>query len=94
MRTTQFLAGLILVAWFSPAALRAQDADVEVQVVDAMNKVFGAHPGFRAIHAKGVLVKGRFKGAPDAAALSRVQPHQHNCRAELPVPGSPEVEIS
>jgi catalase len=49
----------------------AEEQNVEVQVVDAMNKVFGAHPGFRAIHAKGVVVEGSFRGAPDAAALSR-----------------------
>jgi catalase len=71
MRTTQFLAGLILVASFSPAALRAQDADVEVQVVDAMNKVFGAHPGFRATHAKGIVVEGTFRGSADGARLSK-----------------------
>jgi catalase len=61
------LATLILV----PTSVRAEDQNVEVQVVDAMNNVFGAHPGFRAIHAKGVVVEGSFKGAPDAAALSR-----------------------
>jgi catalase len=36
-----------------------------------MNKVFGVHPGFRATHAKGVVVEGRFKGSPEAPALSR-----------------------
>jgi catalase len=61
------LAALVLV----PTSVRAEDQNVEVQVVDAMNIVFGAHPGFRAIHAKGVVVEGSFKGAPDAAALSR-----------------------
>jgi catalase len=61
------LAALVLV----PTSVRAEDQNVEVQVVDAMNIVFGAHPGFRAIHAKGVVVEGSFKGTPDAAALSR-----------------------
>jgi catalase len=61
------LAALVLV----PTSVRAEDQNVEVQVVDAMNKVFGTHLGFRAIHAKGVVVEGSFKGAPDAAALSR-----------------------
>jgi catalase len=61
------LAALVLV----PTSVRAEDQNVEVQVVDAMNNVFGAHPGFRAIHAKGVVVQGSFRGAPDAAALSR-----------------------
>jgi catalase len=46
---------------------------VQVQVVDAMNKVFGAHPGFRAFHAKGVVVEGSFRGSPDGAALSKAK---------------------
>jgi hypothetical protein len=38
------------------------DQPVETQIVDAMNKLFGMHPGFRANHAKGVVVEGKFKG--------------------------------
>jgi catalase len=37
----------------------------------AANEVFGRHPGFRALHAKGTLLKGRFTATPDAAALTR-----------------------
>jgi catalase len=37
----------------------------------AMHKVFGVHPGFRANHAKGIVVEGSFKASPEAAALSR-----------------------
>jgi catalase len=36
-----------------------------------MNKVFGVHPGFRANHAKGIVVEGSFKASPEAAGLSR-----------------------
>jgi catalase len=36
-----------------------------------MNKAFGTHPGFRANHAKGIVVEGNFKASPEAAALSR-----------------------
>lgn len=36
-----------------------------------MNKVFGAHPGFRANHAKGIVVEGNFKASAEAAGLSR-----------------------
>jgi catalase len=70
MTAIKLLIGLAALAMV-PTSAWAQDQDVEVQVVDAMNRVFGAHPGFRAIHAKGVVVEGSFKGAPDAAALSR-----------------------
>ncbi len=59
-------AALLLV---SPA--RAEDPPVEVQIVDAMNKAFGVHPGYRANHAKGLVTEGSFKPSPDAAALSK-----------------------
>jgi catalase len=36
-----------------------------------MNRVFGVHPGFRANHAKGIVVEGSFKASPEAAGLSR-----------------------
>jgi catalase len=34
------------------------------------NEVFGRHAGFRALHAKGTLLKGTFTATPEAAALS------------------------
>ncbi len=40
------------------------------QTVDAMNKVWGKHAGFRANHAKGIVTEGSFSPAPEAAALS------------------------
>lgn len=58
---------LISAAW--PVA--AQDAAVETQIVDAMNKLFGVHPGFRANHAKGIVAEGSFKATPDAQSLSK-----------------------
>ena len=51
--------------------VRAEDQPIEQQLVDAMNKVFGVHPGFRANHAKGIVVEGSFKASPEAAELSR-----------------------
>jgi catalase len=44
---------------------------VDVQVVDALQKRYGVHPGFRSNHAKGVLAEGRFTPTPRAAELSR-----------------------
>src|SRR5208282_4197770 len=32
---------------------------------------FGVHPGFRANHAKGLVVEASFKASPEAATLSR-----------------------
>ena len=37
----------------------------------AANEVFGRHPGHRALHAKGTLLKGAFAASPEAAALTR-----------------------
>jgi catalase len=50
---------------------RAEDQPIEQQLIDAMNKVFGVHPGFRTNHAKGIVVEGSFKASPEAAGLSR-----------------------
>lgn len=43
-------------------------------VVDAINGVFGVHPGARAVHAKGTVLTGTFTASPEAAALSTA-PH-------------------
>jgi catalase len=41
------------------------------QAIETVNQVFGRHPGFRALHAKGVLFRGTFKATPEAAALTK-----------------------
>jgi catalase len=63
------LIAFMLVAALGP--LEAQDATVETQLVDAMSKLYSVHPGFRANHAKGVVVTGSFKATPQAARLSK-----------------------
>jgi catalase len=35
------------------------------------HEVFGEHAGYRALHAKGVLLKGTFTATPEAASLTR-----------------------
>ena len=66
------LAALAALGAASPDLVQAADDDpVEIQIVDAMNKAFGTHPGFRANHAKGIVVEGSFKASPEAAALSK-----------------------
>lgn len=71
MRTSKLLVGLAVIACTTPNPAWAEDAPVETAVVDVMNKLFGVHPGFRAFHAKGVVVQGAFKGSTEAAGLSR-----------------------
>jgi catalase len=39
--------------------------------VDAANALFGSHPGHRALHAKGTLLKGTFTPTAEAARLTR-----------------------
>jgi len=41
------------------------------QAVDVINGVFGRHPGYRALHAKGTLCKGTFTASAEAASLTR-----------------------
>jgi catalase len=41
------------------------------RLVDGINATYGSHPGYRAVHAKGVLCAGTFTPTGSAAALSR-----------------------
>jgi catalase len=71
VREHTLLAALVVFGLACPTVIRAEDQSVEEQIVDAMNKAFGTHPGFRANHAKGIVVEGSFKASPEAAGLSR-----------------------
>jgi catalase len=71
MKLRSFATALLLLAVATPGAARADDPPLEVQIVDALNKAFGVHPGFRANHAKGIVTEGTFKAAPAAASLSK-----------------------
>src|SRR5262245_41729474 len=65
------LAAVAALAFAVPGVVRADDQPIETAIVDAMNKAFGVHPGFRANHAKGLVTEGSFTAAPEAAALSK-----------------------
>ena len=66
------LAATGFAAMATPAmTVCAADDPVELQTVDALNKTFGVHAGFRANHAKGIVAEGSFKPSADAAALSK-----------------------
>jgi len=65
------------------------------QIVDAMRTLAGPHPGFRPVHAKGLVCSGTFRPSADAPRVTRA-PHF----AGQPVPtvirfansnGNPEV---
>jgi catalase len=44
------------------------------QLVETMRKLAGSHPGFRPVHAKGIVCTGTFSGVPDAHRITRA-PH-------------------
>ena len=44
------------------------------QILQKFEAVFGAHPGFRPAHAKGIMLNGSFTPTPEAASLSKA-PH-------------------
>jgi catalase len=43
------------------------------KALDIINGRFGSHLGYRALHAKGILVKGTFTASASAARLTRAQ---------------------
>ena len=57
------------------------DAITPAAAIDAVRGVFGHHPGHRALHAKGILCRGRFTPGGEGAALTRAA-HLHS--GELP----------
>ena len=71
MRKHKLLITVIMFGFTWAGIVKAEDQPIEQQLVDAMNKVFGAHPGFRTNHAKGIVVEGNFKASAEAARLSR-----------------------
>jgi catalase len=73
MERSRRAALLTCAVWACGAAVgvRADEASVAEQTVDALNKVWGKHPGFRANHAKGVVAEGSFVASKQAAGLSK-----------------------
>ena len=67
-------AALALVGRDAFGADEPAKMELPEQIVDAMNTLFGKHPGFRAAHAKGLVCEGEFTPAATAATLSKA-PH-------------------
>ena len=76
------LSSLTVVACFAGPALADDPKPLPIALVDSLNAVSGGpHAGYRANHAKGVLVSGTFTPSPTAASLSKA-PH---FRQKVPV---------
>jgi catalase len=70
-RATDLAKSLVCGALLLASAMAVADTpSVPTQIVDLANKVDGVHPGFRAFHAKCVVVEGSFKASAEAAQLS------------------------
>jgi catalase len=54
--------------------MSATPSTVIAQLVETMRALAGSHPGFRPVHAKGIVCSGTFRGAPQARGVSRA-PH-------------------
>jgi catalase len=58
----------------SASNLTPEKQRLSEQIVDALYALFGVHPGYRAVHAKGIVCEGTFSPAATAASVSRA-PH-------------------
>src|SRR5262249_42489271 len=77
------------------AAKPETGTQLAADILQAFDDLNGPQPGFRAAHAKGILLAGRFTPAPDAASLTRA-PHLQRSSTPVTVrfsnfPGVPNV---
>ena len=49
----------------------AASPNVNAQLVETMRTLAGPHPGFRPVHAKGIVCSGTFRATAGALAVSR-----------------------
>jgi len=61
---------LLIMATSALAQTTATNASPE-QMVDALHSAFGKHPNARAVHAKGIILKGTFSPEPEAGKISK-----------------------
>lgn len=58
----------------SSGAGGAAEKNLYEQVIHVLNEIFGSHPGYRPVHAKGIICEGTFNASAEARALTRA-PH-------------------
>jgi catalase len=73
--TILLVLALALSPLLAPSAFAENDQkSTPAGLVDALNGVFGKQTDNRAVHAKGIVLEGKFTPSPEAAALSNA-PH-------------------
>jgi catalase len=71
-QSTNAMLALTLACMAGGSSALAEDQDVSPdQVVTALERAYGVHPGERRNHTKGTCALGTFEGLPAAAAFSR-----------------------
>jgi hypothetical protein len=65
--------GLALALLLAPAASAQSDKDLAQEIFDTMVKLPGNKPGYRLVHAKGIVCKGTFTPSNEAPAISRAE---------------------
>jgi catalase len=66
---------------FNPSTI-GPDSKIVTDLLASLDALFGLHPGFRAVHAKGIMCHGTFTPSAKAAQLSRAP---HITRPSTPV---------
>jgi catalase len=51
----------------------SESKSVPERIVDLMYKMAGSHPGFRPVHAKGLVCQGTFRASVEAPRMSRAE---------------------
>ena len=78
----------LAITLLGPASVFAQESQatqtsLAEQLVNAFNGVFGVHPGMRANHPKGIVLKGTFTPSASAASVSAAA---HLQKKKTPIP--------
>jgi catalase len=62
---------LMLTLFLAQTGWTADSKDLSQQIAELMFQAAGNHPGYRPVHAKGIVCKGTFAPSPDAQTVSR-----------------------
>src|SRR5271155_4518536 len=76
-------SALVLTVFLAQAGWAAEPAkDLSQQIAEVMFQVAGNHPGYRPVHAKGIVCQGTFAASKSARTVSRAA---HFQGAAIPV---------